>query len=39
MNDQIKFLEFRIQAMEKRIVDLEQTIKEQNNFILGETND
>lgn len=39
MNDQIKFLEFRIQAMEKRIVDLEQTVKEQNNFILGETND
>jgi uncharacterized coiled-coil protein SlyX len=39
MNDQIKFLEFRIKAMEKRIADLEQTVKEQNNFILGETND
>nr|AKH47425.1 hypothetical protein [uncultured marine virus] len=39
MNDQIKFLEFRIQAMEKRIADLEQTVEEQNNFILGETND
>jgi len=38
MNDQIKFLEFRIQAMEKRIAELEQTVKEQNNFILGETN-
>lgn len=39
MNDQIKFLLFRIKAMEKRIADLEQTVKEQNNFILGETND
>lgn len=39
MDEQIKFLLFRIKAMEKRIVDLEQTVKEQNNFILGETND
>lgn len=38
MKDQIKYLEFRIQAMEKRIAELEQTVKEQNNFILGETN-
>jgi hypothetical protein len=39
MDEQIKFLLFRIKAMEKRIVDLEQTVEEQNNFILGETND
>jgi len=39
MDEQIKFLQFRIQAMEKRIASLEQTVKEQNNFILGETND
>lgn len=38
MKDQIEYLEFRIQAMEKRIAELEQTVKEQNNFILGETN-
>jgi uncharacterized coiled-coil protein SlyX len=39
MEEQNKFLLFRIQAMEKRIASLEQTVEEQNNFILGETND
>ncbi len=38
MEEQIKFLEYRIQALEKEINKLKQTVKEQNNYILGETN-
>lgn len=37
MSEQIKFLEYRIDAMEKEIAKLKQIIKEQNNYILGET--
>lgn len=37
MNEQIKYLEYRIESLEKKISELYQTIKEQNNYILGET--
>tara|TARA_R100000951_G_scaffold43080_1_gene36237 strand:- start:4748 stop:4870 length:123 start_codon:yes stop_codon:yes gene_type:complete len=37
MSDQIKYLEYRIKSMEKEIEKLKQIIKEQNNYILGET--
>lgn len=37
MSDQIKYLEYRIKSMEKEIEKLKQIIKEQNNYILGKT--
>jgi len=37
MDKLIEFLEFRVQALEKKITELEQTVKEQNNYILSET--
>jgi len=37
MKEQIKFLEYRIDSLEKEIIKLNQLIKEQNNYILGES--
>ncbi len=37
MQEQIKFLEYRIQALEKELEKLNETVKQQNNYLLGET--
>lgn len=37
MDQLIDFLNFRVRSLEKKIIELEQTIKEQNNYILSET--
>lgn len=37
MQEQIKFLEYRIQALEKELEKLNETIRQQNNYLLGET--
>ena len=36
MQEQIKFLEYRIQALEKELEKLNETIRQQNNYLLGE---
>jgi hypothetical protein len=37
MQEQIKFLEYRIQALEKELEKLNEIVKQQNNYLLGET--
>jgi len=37
MQEQIKFLEYRIQALEKELEKLNETVRQQNNYLLGET--
>ena len=37
MQERIKFLEYRIQALEKELEKLNETVRQQNNYLLGET--
>tara|TARA_R110000823_G_scaffold309869_1_gene434421 strand:- start:15122 stop:15262 length:141 start_codon:yes stop_codon:yes gene_type:complete len=37
MDQLVDFLNFRIRSLEKKIAELEQTVEEQNNYILSET--
>ena len=37
MKEQIKFLEYRIEALEKELDKLNETVRQQNNYLLGET--
>jgi uncharacterized coiled-coil protein SlyX len=37
MDQLVNFLNFRILSLEKKNAELEQTIEEQNNYILSET--
>lgn len=37
MEELINFLKFRIQALEKEVEELKQTVNQQNNYLLGET--
>lgn len=37
MIEQIKYLEYRIQSLEKELEKLNEIIKQQNNYLLGET--
>tara|TARA_R110000772_G_scaffold65396_1_gene145953 strand:- start:5351 stop:5491 length:141 start_codon:yes stop_codon:yes gene_type:complete len=37
MDQLVDFLNFRILSLEKKIAELEQTVEEQNNYILSET--
>ena len=37
MIEQIKYLEYRIQSLEKELEKLNETVNQQNNYLLGET--
>lgn len=37
MIEQIKYLEYRIQSLEKELEKLNEIVKQQNNYLLGET--
>lgn len=37
MQERIKFLEYRIQALEKELEKLNEIVRQQNNYLLGET--
>ena len=37
MQEQIKFLKYRIQTLEKELEKLNETVRQQNNYLLGET--
>lgn len=37
MIEQIKYLEYRIQSLEKELEKLNEIVNQQNNYLLGET--
>ena len=37
MIEQIKYLEYRIKSLEKELEKLNEIVKQQNNYLLGET--